>query len=445
MRRAGNDDGFVMVAAIVMLTVILGLGVGLLLFSDAQQKASAGEQASEAAFNVANAALNAQIGQLASKWPNPEIESARAAKGEEPEMPTKCISSTSTATNDCPSPTDLKLDPNTGSTSCSGTDAWGSPLSNQWTTYVRYDPGESPYFNSTSEEGEHTYPEHPETGALWVRAVGVVQCHEVAVVSLVTRLRVELGFPKDAIVGNWFKDDNSGNKTIVNRQGNASEPAPISMRCDEGKLSLSECEVVKKETQVSPPVGTEDPKSSAITLTASQLATLKAEAQAYKTFYSSTSPYKCPSSMTELQGVELSTGTRAPVYIEGCGALSFKNGEANTRTEPGFLVLANGTLEVTAKSTYYGVIYAANLENSESWVVKVHGGGRIVGGIVVDGKGGIEFGESGGKGKGKKEEEVEEAAEVGDFEFGSLALQNLTISAGAAATRNSFRILPAGQ
>jgi type II secretory pathway pseudopilin PulG len=441
MRRVSNEDGFVMVAAIIMLTVILGLGLGLLLFSDAQQTDSAREQASEAAFNVANAALNAQIGQLSRKWPNPEVEKARAAKGEEAEMPTKCTASVSTETNDCPSSTDLKLDPNTGSTTCSGTDVWGSSLSNHWTTYVRRDvtesKAESLIFNSKEEEKQLTYPENPETGALWVRAVGVVQCHAVAVVSLVTRLRVKLRVPEDAIVGNWFTTDNEGKKVIVNRKGhNVAEPAPVSMRCELPlPAGLEKCEEYVPG-QVSPAIGEEHPTAPSVTLTASQLETLKSEAIAYKTFYSPTFPYKCPTSMSQLQGVELSTSTRAPVYIEGCGAVSFvAKGEANTEANPGFLVLANGTLEIAAKSTYYGLIYAANLEHSENWVVKLHGGGRVVGGIIVDGKGGIEFGESHGKGK----------EEEGNFEFSSLAINNLTISAGAAATRNSFRILPAGQ
>ncbi len=455
MRRAGNEDGFVMVAAIVMLTVIFGLGLGLLLFSDAQQTASGREQASEAAFNVAEAALNAQVGQLSRKWPNPESEALHP----ETEMPRICTASVSTETNDCPSPTDLKLDPNTGSTSCSGTDAWGSSLSNQWTTYVRRDVTEgsgsslreSSIFNSTKEEGQLAYPEHKETGSLWVRAVGVVQCHAVAVVSLVARQRVALRVPKDAIAGNWFKVTNKGNKSIVNRRnGGDGEPAPVSMRCEE-KTSLKECEQYEEpKEQVSPPIGTENPTSSPTTLTTSERETLRSEAQTYGTFYSST---HCPKKVSELEGVRLSSGQRAPVYIENCGTspsyeLSIKanemaNCEPPTPAEspprpesPGFLVLANGTLELSGNSTYCGVIYAANLnpspENKEA-IVKLQGGTVVVGGIIVDGAGGIEFGSSG------------QGGNPANLVFDSLAFNDLTISAGAAATRNSFRILPAGQ
>lgn len=425
MSRAREEDGFVVVSAIVLLTVILGLGLGLLLFADSQQKASTSEQATEAAFNVAEAALNAQVGQLSRNWPTTVTA-----------MPSSCNSSeAANETNDCPSPTDLKLDPNTNSATCSGTEAWGSSLANQWTTYVRRDPAESPLFTSSTERSELSYAESPDAGALWVRSVGVVQCHAVAVVSLVTRERVKLEFPEDAIAGNWFKVTNKGNKVIVNRQGRAAEAGPVSMRCEAPhERSTGKCEEyeVSKE-QVSPPIQ-EHPATSTTTLTTSQLETLKYEAQAHGTYYSLTSPYHCPTSMTELEGVALSGGARAPVYVEGCGSLKIKaNGIANTEADPGFLILANGTLELSGTCTYYGVIYAANLQKSEEAVVQLQGNTLVVGGIIVDGKAGIEFGSSGQNGK------------PANLEFDSLATHDLTISAGAASTRNSFRILPAGQ
>jgi Tfp pilus assembly protein PilX len=430
MMRARDEEGFAVVAAVVLLTVIMGLGLGLLLFTDTQQKASGREQASEAAFNVAEAALNAQVGQLSRKWPQTELE-----------MPKECTSSSANSeTNGCPSPTDLKIDPNTGSTTCSGTEAWGSALSNQWTTYVRRDIGESPLFSSTGEKPQPSYAES-EGGALWVRSVGVVQCHPVTVVTLVTRQRVSLVVPEDAIAGNWFEVTNKGNKAIVNRQGYAPEAAPVSMRC-EGHPSEEECEKYDRSKEQVSPTLTENPKTSTTTLTTSQLATIKSEAQSHATFYSPTSPYHCPTSMSELEGVKLSTSSRAPVYVEGCGSLSIKaNGTANCEglsatagpSVPGFLVIANGTLELSGNSTYCGVIYAANLQNSSEAIVKLQGGTVVVGGIIVDGAGGIEFGSSGAGGN------------PANLVFDSLAIHDLTISAGAAATRNSFRILPAGQ
>jgi hypothetical protein len=58
----------------------------------------------------------------------------------------------------------------------------------------------------------------------------------------------------------------------------------------------------------------------------------------------------------------------------------------------------------------------------------VHGNGHVIGAIVVDGSGGIEFGSS-------KENLVFDSTAIGEFK----------LYAGAAATRNSFRVLPTGQ
>src|SRR3981189_3272851 len=130
MRAARSENGFALVTAIVLLTVMVGLGRGLLFLTDTQRKASTREQASETSFNVAEAALSAQVGQLSRSWPgNTGLES-----------PTSCTAATSVATNGCPSAESLSVAyPSTGSASCpAGTpkDAWGSPLTNGGTPHA---------------------------------------------------------------------------------------------------------------------------------------------------------------------------------------------------------------------------------------------------------------------------------------------------------------------
>jgi Tfp pilus assembly protein PilX len=434
MTRAREEQGVALVAAIMLMMAMMGLGLALLKFANSQQKGSTREQASEAAFNVAEAALNAQVGQLARQWP---------VSKEEAESPKSCTALTkSSASSDCPSTSDLSSDPNTGSATCSGTDAWGSSLSNQWTTYVREPESEvvgsspvaKPLFNSATEQTKPSY-DGEGLGKLWVRSVGVVQCHAVALVTLVSRLTVALNFPENAVTGNWFKVTNEGKKTIINRQGTAGEEetqaGAVSMRCSGFTGTPEEiekqCEQWNEKKEQIKPALTENPTSPSTTLTATQMESLKKEAQEHNTYYSATAPYHCPSGLTELTG--------KPVYIEGCGALKLQaNGTANTATSPGFLVVANGTFALGGTCTFYGIIYAANLENLSGTVVELFGNTTVVGAIDVDGNGGIEFGSSGAKGY-----------EGANLEYSSTAFRNLSISAGAAATRNSFRILPAGQ
>jgi hypothetical protein len=44
---------------------------------------------------------------------------------------------------------------------------------------------------------------------------------------------------------------------------------------------------------------------------------------------------------------------------------------------------------------YYGLIYAANLQNSTGLVVSIGGSAKVIGGVAVDGGGGVQVGGSG--------------------------------------------------
>ena len=87
-----------------------------------------------------------------------------------------------------------------------------------------------------------------------------------------------------------------------------------------------------------------------------------------------------------------------------------------------------GTLHLNGKAEFFGTVYAVNAQNSSGVVVEVHGEATITGSIVVDGNGGISFGSS-----------------KVNFIYDPTAVNELKTYAGAAATRNSFRVLPANQ
>ena len=417
MRNSSGEQGFALVAAIVLLTVMMGLGLGLLLFTDNQQKASAREQSSEAAFNVAEAALNAQVGQISRAWPTTAeaFPEKRCTSGE-----------TYNAKTGCPTPIDLKSDPNSSSTTCSGTDtsAFKTPLSNQWTTYVREDVGGSPYFNSTEEIAVNAFDKGRLVGGkltpwgkLWVRAVGVVQCHPVAVVTLVSRQEVATSFPEAAAVANWFETSNNGNKTIVNTQGpNAGQSGKVSMRCS-GFKSAEECEKWdSSKEQVSPNTTGAGPSPSP-TLSATQLEEEKQQAEFAGTYYAAGN---CPGSLEAITGL--------PTYVEGPCELSYNGGEGNSYAKPGFLILANGTIKLNANGQFFGVIYAVNKQESSGVVVEIHGCNKLTGAIIIDGNGGISFGSC-------KE----------NFVYDPRAFKEVKGYAGATPTRNGFRVLPTGQ
>jgi type II secretory pathway pseudopilin PulG len=409
MRRANDEQGFVLVSAIVLLMVILGLGLGLLLFTDNQQKASAREQASESAFRVAEAALNAQVGQLSRAWPS---EKGAA-------YPERCTATESTPSG-CPTPGSLSVAyPIAGTTACpaSQKDAWGSPDTNEWTTYVRDDAEKSQYFNSTTEQTQLTYDANGNE-KLWVRAVGVVQCRVVTLVTQVARQQIAVNFPKNAAAGNWFKVTDKGKKVIVNTAGEppVGETGAISMRCAE----LTEpCEEWSKPKEQISPDTTKAPPTPSPIWNETQTAAIKSEAEAIGTFHSAALG-NCPTTLEEMAGL--------PAYVEGCGNLHITGGVANSEASPGFLVLADGTLELKGGAEFHGVIYARNPTNSSGPIVSLGGTTTVWGAIDVDGNGGIEFGSS-----------------KANLIYNPKAIFNLKAYAGATPTRNTFRVLPINQ
>jgi Tfp pilus assembly protein PilX len=409
MRQARNEQGFALISAIMLLMVILGLGMGLLLLTDNQQKASAREQSSEAAFNIAEAALNAQVGQISRVWPGKEAE----AYPDPFNGVIRCTAATSTATNGCPSAGSLSAGYPTAASSCpAGTpkDAWGSPLTNPWTTYVRDDKEKTTYFNSANEQGEYGWDRN-EDNKLWVRSVGVAQCRMVTLVTLVSRQLVALNFPKDAVAGNWFKITNEGSKVIVNTEGESGQSGEISMRCE----GVSPCETWNEPKEQIKPNTTKAPANPATTLSKAELEAMKAEAKAAGTFHNASN---CPTTMAELSGL--------PAYVEGCSPLKLTGGIANSSGEPGFLIVADGTLELLGNAEFYGEIYAVNPTNLSTAIVTLSGTSKVIGGINVDGRGGIELGSSGAP----------------NLIYNSTALRNIKIYAGATPTRNTFRVLP---
>jgi Tfp pilus assembly protein PilX len=455
--RARNEEGFALVSTVILIVVLLGLGFALLSYTDSQQHAAVYENSGEQAYALAEAALNAQIAELSSAWPT----QAHQWSG----YPGYCNASNGASTTGCPSPSDLTAAyPSTGGTCPSNTpkDPWSSSstTSNGWTTYVRGDGAASQsvasststaqYFNSTVEGS----PQEPfyDTGdrAVWLRAVGVVNCRIETIVTKVTAQFTNIPLPQAAISANGFATSNQGNKIIIDTIGTYAQPSsevvnpsntqgPIAMRCS--GLSSSTCKQYRNTPspgQVYPDTTNATPNPSN-TLTASQANELMLAAQANGTYFGvdgSGNPI-CPTTMAQLTG--------APVYVLGPCAINIKSTAiANSSSSPGVLVINNGSLTLDGGATFFGVIYAMNAQgaggtpcgngNNATDVVHILGSSEVQGAIIVDGNGTVCFGSSGGNN-----------GTVTNFVYDDRGFFNVIGYGGAAATPNSFRVLPLGQ
>src|SRR5438128_9372558 len=406
MRRAKDEQGIALVATVLMLMVMSGIGLALLLFTNNQQKAAAREQASESAFTVGEAALNSTVSQLSRKWTSGCGEALSAW----PPVLTN-------ATHYCPDKTSREAGyPNTSPATCpTGTpkDPWGSALSNEWTTYVR-DDATGEVFNSTTEQGQLAYDANKDS-KVWVRSVGVVRCRLVSVITLVARQQIAISFPHNVVTANWFETTNSGKKVIIDTEGEAGQSGNVSVRCE--SPHPEPCENYEKEKgQVSPDTTVQEAGTSP-SLPSTTLKALREEAEASGHYYKTGS---CPSGMP----------SGFPVYVEGpCEITGGNNEVVNSPSSPGFLVIANGTFSMGGTSKFYGVIYCLNQQKSTGAVVSLSGSAELIGAVDIDGGGGASFGSSGAP----------------NITYSGKAIEELKAYAGAAATRNSFRVLPSNQ
>jgi Tfp pilus assembly protein PilX len=69
LRMTRRQDGFALVTAIMVMSLCLMLGFGLLSLVQRQQADSRMQRERESSFAVSEGALNAQIFQLSNKWP----------------------------------------------------------------------------------------------------------------------------------------------------------------------------------------------------------------------------------------------------------------------------------------------------------------------------------------------------------------------------------------
>jgi Tfp pilus assembly protein PilX len=435
-----------MIMAIIMLFVVLGIGMALLATADSQQRSAANQQSGETAYSLAEAALNAQIFELTQQWPTSRDAPSTG-------YPSSC-NATSGGASYCPPPSDLSGNYPSSGPCPAGTqrDAWNSSssVSNGWTTYVRDTggPGASTdsLFSSSSEEGmaayDSSYTPPTTAGAVWVRAVGVVNCHMAVVVTKVSAQIEGLAFPNYVLDANSFTISDSGQKDVLNTYDSVNnKQSAISLRCTgEGGLPPnSTCAAIPTAGQVAPQTAYSPSPPKSPILLGPQLAEIKSLAIANGTYY----PVgDCPTSSSQLQGYV--------VYIDGtnstpCNMQITANGTMNSLASPGLLVLVNGTLTLKGTSTFYGVIYAPNQGNLPGTVVTLGGTTTVVGGIAVDGSGTVAL-NLGSSGNGQTPcTDTGSNNKCGDLEYDWAAFNAISGIAGADPTPNTFRQLPAGQ
>jgi hypothetical protein len=408
--RNDSQRGSALVAAMFAIAMMLMIGLATYSLVDTQQGQATRSDVGEASFRLANAALNAQMFQLGSAFPN---SSATA-------YPSWCTSAAPGA-SPCPDATSLSQSYNGvqyGTSTCSG------GVTNGWRTAVRDNGGGSTsYYDPAVVPTQPTYDANAD-GSVWVRSEGTARCRTRITVALVQLSRVPLPFPRNVVTTNWLQVSNNGRKPIVDTLGSYAQPPSarppgnaqpggVAARCNTApspciKYDASKGQIAPDTTQV-------NSGGSAATLTDDQIAGLKLQAQTATppTYYPAGS---CPPSLTgKLVFVEDMTG---------CSGYSGGNSPNN----PGVLVFMHGTVSFGGNGVFYGIVYAGNKAPSVSGaVVTIQGTAAIQGAVVVDGPGGVIAGSS-----------------RTNIVFDPRAFQSLQALANATMVPNTWRQLPSG-
>lgn len=363
--RLAEARGSALVPALLIMSILLAFGAASLALVEGDQSDSRRERERESSFQLAEGVLNAEIYRLSTRWP---------AATSLP-YPTACTAVSPEV--DCPGGATLQAN-------FSGPD-YNRPTT--WKVQVR-DNADGTQKNFYSEALIATNPpkDANDDKFVWVRAEAQVAGSERVLVALVEAENVTLNFPTAALVAGKFEVSNTGNKVLIDTNGDNNEFAPgdIIVRCNKDAAGCAEWD--KGKGQVSPDtVKTVADQPSAVT--PEQLEQLRAQAQSQGNLYPQGGT-NCPASLQGDVAGEV-------VFIEDADSCSpYNGGTINTQTKPGFLVIAKGSIKLDGNMTFYGIIYHANQDNRSDMLIDLKGTVAIYGGVVIDGAGGLSAGSS---------------------------------------------------
>jgi hypothetical protein len=412
--RLREQRGSVLVTAIFVLAAMMMIGLATVSIVDTQTRQSGGERVRESSFNLSEGALSAQTFVL-----------GRVGTGTQSSpFPSSC-DSTSNATL-CPNATNI------ADTYDQATQKDFDPASTHWHTEVRDNVGGLFYDPQVySDSSGNTLP-CPSAGApsnppcydangdrqLWVRSTATVHGRTRSIVALI---RIELrnvDFPRYAIAGGWFQTTDNGKKVIVDSTGSLG----VSVRCNQAPPSSGCLDYDPSKGQLAPPGNYQLNSSNNSAISPDDLQALEDFAKANGTYYTS-----CPGdpngSVVVVESGECSytnSAPPAPGQSKCC----------NSPSKPGVLIIKHGTLSLGGNIDFYGLIYMANLDNLPGVVASTGGNATIVGGVVVDGPGGISSGSNGQVG-------VNNA----NIMFDPRAFDNVQAAGTAGVVQNTWREL----
>jgi hypothetical protein len=386
-----REDGIAIALAVILMAFMLTMGLAAASYVDEQSTLTAKQRQRETAFNVAEAALNAQVTQISHHWVG--INGYDSSTG---------TTNPSVGFMPCPGgafcPTASEL-----TTLVPGAD---TKVAITWQTNV---------YDNDSTRGLGSYFADSLVGAtppcgcdqnldgkVWVRAEATVRGHKRVIVSLVQEQTQAESAPHAAIIAGALTIENNGlhSVPIIDSNGGivavrCSVPPPpenSTTPCLGQPLGVSPTQTTadwdnllnNQISGFSNGSGAQQNYPGPPVFSADQLNRFLNTARAEGTYFTS-----CPSTLAG-----------QVVVIDTVGNCTYTGTDVwNSETQPGFLILLNSQSSLTLGGTtvFYGIIYHANqgTPQSSAPLIITQGNTLIQGGVIIDGPGRMDAGESG--------------------------------------------------
>jgi Tfp pilus assembly protein PilX len=242
MTHAGNERGWVLVVAIVLMTLMLSLGLGAYAYVDQQSTESGKERTRESAFSLAEGSLTAELYTLSRNWPGT--------------TPFPVCNQTST---DSLCPTTAKIASRFNQVDFTGTGAaattWETRVIDDGVVTVNGGPVDLSRFYDdvvTRPQQNGTTPatnsdDANNNGQAWVRATATARGKTRTIVALVKIEQISISFPHAVMTAGRLRVITNGNGNggantcpgmsssapppIVCTSKNDGTPTPINVRC----------------------------------------------------------------------------------------------------------------------------------------------------------------------------------------------------------------------
>jgi Tfp pilus assembly protein PilX len=363
MRRLRGERGQSIITAVVLMGVMMAMGLAAFAFVDGEQRQSADLRKRDTAFNVAEAALNAQIFSLSQDW------AGKGLAGNPYPVCTPAVTSSR-----CPTTATLQ-------------GLFASPDAARgmtWTTSVRDNVNPNTNFYSDAVTASAPAYDANGDGNVWVRSQATVNGKTRILVALVRREEQTEDLPHAAIITGRLDISNNGNKVIIDASAGATVSGSVAVRCTPTLLESSPCLGHELgggllvtalaslndllNVQLSPNIAVTGYVNTP-TMPVDAINRMRKRAQADGTYWAS-----CPPA--------LPTGF---AFIESGDCMYTSNDVVNSTVDPGFILMANGSLTLRGTLEYTGVIYNANLLGATGNAVDLGGDVTVRGGILIDG------------------------------------------------------------